>query len=614
MAVIERFERSEFARPSGGGQQITDPGLARAGAAAFNAPGRAALLRGLSSFDQALENIAVDLAETEATEAFNKTKQGGLDQIVAEELSKTGPEAEGMSGRVKEAYEKAHAGVKISGLAGRRFREHMQQEGASVIGSATRREATELVKRREAAKQSNVENDMNRVHAELVDSGGISDPRAVLDGMDEVNESVAVATENMDPSTAETYRAAAVTDYYSKLFSTLKSEGRIKDAEAILSLGKSEGMIQETHDRLKSTIQGVADTEQAFEDFDRLMEQTGGDPIAAKKLAKDLPAVRRKAAEAMFDHEITKSREIKNQEVRASNNAIVEEIYDLISPTRSQRLTTEDQLRIVQLRAGIRDNATLGFNLDQKIADRLAGRRILVSGSDDLDELQSVLHAEVLDKNKVQEWVRDNTIRDMYLTPEDAKLYSEQARTILAIGGLPVKAGTMPSLMRTYKAQLRGSTKQKAIATANHEKELTEALLNESRISGGKGIKPERAQDINKFLYQTRAMESSLSFRTRRGRVRLPVDVPGRVGEFTLAEFAELTPSQRDRIAVPEEDSARLRKSAVGRTLSQIDPRARGSDQDQLFDDLSIADQEGFLQTLYVSELAAIHTDIRRVP
>lgn len=612
MPVIERFQRQVFARPSGAGQQITDPGLARAGAALINAPGQAALQRGLSSFDQAFQQIAVDKAETEATEAFNTTKQGGLDKTVAEELSKTGPEAEGMSGRVKDAYEKAHAGVKLSGLAGRRFREHMQREGASAISSASRREVVEQTKRREAARQSNVENETNRIHAGLVDSGGIADPRPVLAGMTELRESIAVATENMDPETAKTYQAAATTDYYSKLFGTLKADGRIKDAEELLALGKQDGMIQETHDRLKSTIRGVADTEQAFEDFDNLTNRTGGDPIEARKLAKELPPVRRKAVTAMLDHEITKAREIKNQEIRASNNEIVEDIYELISPLRAERLTSADQLRIVQLRSGIRDNAALGFNLDRKIADALAGKRILVSNDEQLAEIQNVLQARVLDVNKVQEWVRDNHIRDQYLTQEDIEYYGKQAQTIAATGGLPVEAGVKTSLMRAYKAQLTGSKKQRALATARHEKELDEALRNESRITGGKGIKPERADEINNFIFQKRALESPVSIRTRRGRVRLPTEIFGT--EFDLASFGELTPQELNRIAVPDEDADRLRENALGKTLSDIDSRVRGDDKDTLFDDLDESDKEDFLQALYVSELEAFHLDIRPVP
>jgi len=613
MAVIERYQRQVFARPSGAGQQITDPGLARAGAALVNAPGQAALQRGLQGLGGALEDIAVDQAETQAVEAFNTVKQDGLDRTIAEELSKTGPEAEGMAGRVKEAYEKAHAGAKISGLAGRLFKEQMQREGASVIGSATRRETTEQVKRREAARLSNVENETNRIHSELVDSGGIADPRAVLGGMDDIRESIVVATENMDPETAETYRATATTDYYSKLFGTLKADGRITDAEAMLSIGRNDGMIQETHDRLKSSIQGVADKDQAYADFDRLLAQAGGDMAKARVLAKDLPSVRRGAATALFDHEIIKAREAKNQQTRANNNAIKEEIYEIISPLRAERLTSADNLRIEQLISGFRDNASLAFNVSRRVADFRAGRKIFLSNDKALAELQDVLYAEVLDVNKIEEWVRDNHIRDLYLTPEDADLYTAQAQEILATGGLKVQAGLKAGLMRTHKAQLRGSEKQKALSTANHDKELTEALRNESRIKGGKGISLERAQEINKFLYQKRFLERKVDV-PGIGRARVPVHILRAERQFDVASFGELTPKQRDRIVLPPEDDARLRKTALGKTLSELDARVKGSDGKQLFDDLSVTDKEDFLQTLFVAELGLIHLERLPVP
>ena len=608
MATIKSLQRSVRAQPGGRGQEITDPGFDRVAAAGFNP---APVVAGLQSVGNTIEEIAVDNAKTRATEAFNTAKQSGLDQTVADELSKTGVAAEGMTGRVKDAYEKAYTSQKLRGLESRLLKEQMQREGASVIGSATRREAGEFKKRRDAARLDDVENESNRVHAMLVDTDGITNSRAVLAGLDSVRERAVAATQDMDEASAETYGAKVTTDYFFKLFKSLEAANRIKEAESILVIGSDEGMIQETHDRLLKSIEGVADTEQAYEDFDSLMDRSRGDLQKALELAKKLPSERRKSVESMIDHEVTKKRSLENDVRRQRNREQADIVGELISPLRDHRLTTEENLLIDQALSKIQEDPDLSIALERRVAQARAGKRILVSDPDTVDEIHDVIYAEVLDLDKVQAWSETNWVDQQFLTEADQKRYTSEIRQIASTGGPSITTAQVAPWIKAFAAQQAPATgqrrKNERLAERQlHEKEFIEAVSNEARQPGGfKSIKQERLKEINDFIMKERAIR----FRPILG---IQMSIGGET--FRLSELSDLSKEQVSLIKVPDEDSQRLRTRMKDRNLIDLAPDLVGDDRDLNFKDLPLARQRDFVQFLYVQELFDIHRDLVKVP
>jgi len=595
MPVIERFQRSVFARPSGGGQQITDPGLARAGAALVNAPGQAALQRGIQSVDQAFEQIAVDLADTEATEAFNKMKAGGLDQFVSDTLARTGEDAEKLNSDMKTGFEKHYnSGTKdLSNLSRRKFRALTQQYAGQSFARGSQVQTRERVKRVEAAKISDLENTTDAA-LKTAESVGYA-PGAVSAGEADVRASVAAASEGKGEAYHDTLEQTTIDRYYRSAFDALRIDGRVNAAEDMLEQGKASGMSHDAVLAAEASIKNSTDQGEVLQEFDK---HRGAADLNAEiekvRRNKSLEPKVRTSVVDMLKSEINYKASVQKAAVTTNDRYVTEQIDQLLVPlsTSGQAVAPESRAQLNNLLNQIRNSAA--FDAQKARVDNIfAGGHITQDNRQHVAFFEDVLARPNAQKYLNEVFIPDGLLEQMTLSPDTRKDFNKKVKAVADNGVLPFDDQVMKDAKNQFEFLVGTKTSKSKSANARWDAlsiELSQAFGNETRRSGGKPITPERRKEITDFFLLQRPQAWSF-------------------GGFTLLELSSLTDDEKSRIDVPAQHRDLAIKEA--RAFEELNPRNQVTRPGAVFDSLSNKGQRQAIQRAYVRALDEVLSDKR---